>query len=164
MKPKPKAGKAASKKATKHPVPEWMDSDIAKEVENLDFNQRLAMAEKLERVTTQLREFKQPPVKLVGNSVPIPLRPKLKEAVILFAEQFGGKDSSEESKVALGIRWVLEIALPKMEELKNATLRHIDYGKAEGLEPSVHFEQQIGDAIEKWKAARAAEKERADED
>jgi predicted transcriptional regulator len=154
MKPKSKAGKTASKKAMKHPVPEWMSDDIKAGAAKLD---------PLERIATELRGFSQAPVKLCGEAA-IPLRPKFKEAVILFAEHFGGKDETEARKVSLGIRWVLEIALPKMEELKNATDRRTYYERAEGVEQSVLVEQLIGDAIEKWKTARAAGKERADED
>jgi hypothetical protein len=161
---KTKKTKAAKKPTVKHPVPEWMADDIKTKAEKLDPGQRVAKAEELERIAAELREFAPPPVKIVGNSQGIPLRPNFKKAVILFAKRFGADDDDEDAMVRYGIRWALEAALPKLEELRKDAGRRIRYELAEGLQQSVYVEQLIGDAIEKWKAARAAEKEEDDGD
>ena len=159
---KPKKTKEAQKPA-KDPVPEWMADDIKAKAKKLNLNERLAKAEELERVASQLRDFAKPPVEFVCQAK-TQLRPKVKEAVILFADFHGGAGKDEDEKISLGIRWVLEAALPKMEELTRAVNLKCRYNLAEDVSSSNHDEDLIAAAIEKYKAARAAAKEERDDE
>jgi hypothetical protein len=79
------------------------------------------------------------------------LRPKMKEAIIAFADHFGASYKPEAEKLECGIRWFLEMSLTKIEAIANETNRYINYRKAEGFECSVLSELQIANAISKWK-------------
>jgi hypothetical protein len=129
----------------------WMDDDLQPMAMQLNPLDRHALAEKLEKRAQQLRGFSQPSVPFV-KAASIKIRPKMKDAAIAFAEQFGAKYKTEDEKLDCGIRWVLEISLPRIEELANKTNLHVRYRDAEGFEDSFLSEKLIGDALEKWKS------------
>jgi hypothetical protein len=143
--------------AAKHyPVPEWMDADLKPTAAKLDLLARHQMAETLERQAAQLREFSPPPVACVAQAT-VGLRPKMKAAVLYFVDTHGGAGWPDEVKLAVGIRWVLEAVLPKIELVSEFTCRQVNYRIAEGLEDSAFSEKLIGDALENWHAKRQAE-------
>lgn len=86
----------------------------------------------------------------------------MKDAAIAFAEQFGAKYETEDEKLDCGVRWILEISLPRIAKLADKTNLHIKYRDAEGFEDSFLSEKLISDALEKWKAKQATDED--DED
>ncbi len=119
--------------------------------------ERQAIAEKLENQAAQLRDFKQRPIPF-EKSATVRLRPKVKQAIIAFADRFGAQCKAEDEKLDCGIRWFLEGALPRFEDIVSATARHAKYRDDEGFEDSVLSEKIIGDAIDNWKAKQVTDK------
>jgi hypothetical protein len=152
------AKKQTTKKPAKYPVPEWMDEELKLTAEKLNVLERHALADRLERKASQLREMNQPKIDFI-QTVSAQLRPKAKEAIILFAEQHGAAKYSEADKLACGTRWFLEIGLSQIKKISETAANFSHYRDAEGIENSVYSEKLIGAALEKWKAEIAEDDE-----
>jgi hypothetical protein len=128
----------------------WMDDDLQPMAMKLSPLERHDLAEKLEKRAEQMRGFSKKPIEKVKTAA-ANLTPKMKEAVIAYADRFGALYKTEDEKLNLGVSWILEISLSQIEAIANETQRHIKYRDAEGLDDSQLTEKRIGDALEKWK-------------
>jgi len=139
----------------------WMDEDLHPVAMKLDPLERYKLADQLEQRAEQLRGFAQKPIPF-EKAATVRLRPNVKQAVIAFADRFGAHYKTEDEKLDCGIRWFLEGALPRFEDIVSATSRYAKYREDEGFECSVLSEKLIGDALEKWKAKQSTDED--DED
>jgi len=154
------------RKPQKYPVPEWMDADVMEKAKILDVLNRHELAASLEAKAAQLRGFNQPPV-CPACTVSIAVRPKMKEALLMFFDAHGAnvKNACEGEKLSASARWILETVMTDMVEISSSTANQIRYREAEGIEGCSYSESLIGASIEKWKeVVRDAALEDDDED
>lgn len=131
---KPKAKKT-------HPVPEWMDKDIAKKAKDMDITKRFALADDLERRAAQLRNFEQK--RITGDPVSVHVRPEMKKAILYYGEKFGDKDKC----VATAARWMLEVACTMLPQIVERASQLIAYRKAEQVEDSHLHEAETAKSL-----------------
>jgi hypothetical protein len=130
-----------------------MSADVVAKAKKMDPGCRVKMADELERTAAELREFKPRWIDPVAIAQ-VNLRPNAKKALLFFGECHGlQKELTESQKLNRATRWFVESALYFMEMVSARTNLCVNYRQAEGLEETVYNEDEIGIALEGFKAS-----------
>ena len=154
--------KKARKTGPKQPA--WMDL-IPKNLAKLDELERHAAADKLEATAATLRGFKPKRVEFLPTPVQLRVRPNMKKALVVFAENFGAdKTCSDDDKASCGARWALESAMAHVSQVVGWANNQARYRKAEDLEDSEYCERLIAQSLEKWLSETTLADDEEDDD
>lgn len=150
MKRKNTKAPTKAQRSLKQTGPVWMDDGLKLAFEKMSPEERQLRAELMEHQAAQLREMKPAPVKFVCR-VGVPLRPKMKEAILAFAQRHGARPEwDEQLKLETGARWFFESALSMVAKISEVADCRSKYWKAEGIEYSDFTERIIGAALKKY--------------